>query len=119
VITFIGLQCLTFSVIKNPKNKSCNENIVKIIKKNIKAIFFQFSNIKLEQEASNIVTVCHGDAWSNNMMFEESEDSATLIDFQMISLAHPARDLWYLLSVNTDRVIIICSQKFILVSIQN
>jgi aminoglycoside phosphotransferase (APT) family kinase protein len=68
------------------------------------ADFFQFSDLKLEREASKIVTVCHGDAWSNNMMFEESEDSATLIDFQMITLGHPARDLWYLLAINTDKV---------------
>ena len=44
VITFIGLQCLTFSVIKNPKNKSCNENIVKIIKKHQSNFFSVFQH---------------------------------------------------------------------------
>ena len=55
---------------------------------------------------SQIITVCHGDAWSSNMMFSEADDHVTLIDFQMIGLSHPARDLWYLLATSTDKVCI-------------
>jgi aminoglycoside phosphotransferase (APT) family kinase protein len=37
-------------------------------------------------------------------MFSETDDEVAFIDFQMMSLSHPARDIWYFLAVNTDKV---------------
>ena len=56
--------------------------------------------------------MCHGDVWSNNMMFGQDDDHVTLIDFQMIGSRHPAGDLWYFLTVNTDKVAINCMLTF-------
>lgn len=42
--------------------------------------------------------------WSNNLLFSPDSEKVVFIDFQMIGPSHPARDLWYLLTVNTDRV---------------
>ncbi|XP_065656068.1 uncharacterized protein LOC136081805 [Hydra vulgaris] len=58
---------------------------------------------KSEKYRSKILTMCHGDAWSNNMFFNEDESYVTLIDYQMMSFYHPALDIWYMLSVSTDR----------------
>ena len=50
----------------------------------------------------------HGDFWVNNMLFssadpEDTNLTVTMLDFQLLSLAHPAKDIWYLLYCNTDR----------------
>ncbi len=36
------------------------------------------------------------------MMFSEDESQVTLLDYQLMALLHPAKDLWYFLSVATD-----------------
>ena len=36
------------------------------------------------------------------MMFSEDESEVVLLDFQLMGLCHPARDLWYFLSLATD-----------------
>ncbi len=61
-----------------------------------------------EKILSRLLTITHGDFWSNNMMF--SHDGATglptsikLIDFQMMGRGHPAADICYFLHINTDR----------------
>ena len=67
-------------------------------------MFLKFLDTEKEMSTSKIVTVCHGDVWSNNMLFTEDEESVTLIDFQMLGRVHPALDLWYFLTVNSDKV---------------
>jgi len=56
-------------------------------------------------ETSQLRTMIHGDFWLNNMMFscEDNELSVTLLDFQQLMIAHPARDLWYFLYSSTDK----------------
>eukprot|EP00088_Acartia_fossae_P053655 TRINITY_DN6120_c0_g1_i4.p1 TRINITY_DN6120_c0_g1~~TRINITY_DN6120_c0_g1_i4.p1 ORF type:complete len:530 (-),score=152.55 TRINITY_DN6120_c0_g1_i4:450-2039(-) len=53
-----------------------------------------------------IDTCCHGDFWSNNIMFKYSADGAVektmLIDFQLINFGHPAYDVLYLLYLSSD-----------------
>ncbi len=56
---------------------------------------------------SRLITVTHGDFWSNNMMFHHDGEtgeprSLKIIDFQMMGRGHPAVDICYLLHVNTD-----------------
>ena len=55
---------------------------------------------------SPIDTCCHGDFWSNNIMFKyDSDEKVTdtiLVDFQTISYRHPAHDILYLLYISTD-----------------
>ena len=50
----------------------------------------------------------HGDFWVNNMLFSSDDPNdptltVTMIDFQLMTLCHPGRDLWYLLYDNVDR----------------
>jgi len=59
-------------------------------------------------ETSQLRTMNHGDFWLNNMMFssedpEENDLKVTLLDFQQLIIAHPARDLWYFLYSSTDK----------------
>ena len=53
-----------------------------------------------------IDTCCHGDFWSNNIMFKYSADGVVektmLIDFQLINYGHPAYDVLYLLYLSSD-----------------
>lgn len=35
-------------------------------------------------------------------MFNEDDSEVVLIDYQMMSLLHPARDLWYFMAIGTD-----------------
>ena len=55
---------------------------------------------------SPIDTCCHGDVWSNNIMFKYDSDkkvtNSILVDFQTISYRHPAHDILYLLYISTD-----------------
>jgi thiamine kinase-like enzyme len=89
------------------KNQNIDEDIIKRWEEYGNKRMFQrvveLFDTEKEMSESKIVTVCHGDTWSNNMLFTDDEESVTLIDFQTIGLFHPSRDLWYLLSVNTDR----------------
>jgi len=55
---------------------------------------------------SPIDTCCHGDFWSNNIMFKyDSDEKVTdtiLVDFQLINYGHPAYDVLYMLYISTD-----------------
>lgn len=55
-----------------------------------------------EKARSKIVTLCHGDLWINNMMFSQDETKVTFLDFQIMQILHPARDIWYFLAGATD-----------------
>lgn len=56
--------------------------------------------------ATPIDTCCHGDFWSNNIMFKYDEDGkatdVVLVDFQLINYGHPAYDILYLLYLSAD-----------------
>jgi len=74
----------------------------------------QFFNVTARQQLNrfmgNVVTpidtCCHGDFWSNNIMFKYDKDGKVngtiLVDFQLINYGHPAYDLLYLLYLSTD-----------------
>ena len=52
-------------------------------------------------------TLCHGDFWSNNILFsykdgQEDPDDLIIIDYQLINYGHPCYDLVYFLYLNTD-----------------
>lgn len=56
---------------------------------------------------SKILTITHGDLWSNNMMFAHDDEGKPtkmkLLDYQMSSIGHPAVDLCYFFYITTDR----------------
>jgi len=74
----------------------------------------QFFNVTARQQLNrfmgNVVTpidtCCHGDFWSNNIMFKYDQDGKVngtiLVDFQLINYGHPAYDVLYLLYLSTD-----------------
>jgi len=74
----------------------------------------QFFNVTARQQLNrfmgNVVTpidtCCHGDFWSNNIMFKYDKDGKVngtiLVDFQLINYGHPAYDVLYLLYLSTD-----------------
>ena len=51
-------------------------------------------------------TCCHGDFWSNNIMFnygaEGKVSKSILVDFQMINFGHTAYEVLYMLYISTD-----------------
>jgi len=74
--------------------------------------FDQTASIKLSEylreEAKPVSTLCHGDFWSNNILFTYEEDkpdiptSLVIIDYQLINVGNPCYDLVYLIYLNTD-----------------
>jgi len=53
-----------------------------------------------------IDTCCHGDFWSNNILFSYDEegkvDDLILVDFQLLNFGHPAYDVIYVLYLSLD-----------------
>lgn len=73
--------------------------------------FFKVSaRQQLDQMIGNVSTpidtCCHGDFWSNNIMFKYDGDGKVaetiLVDFQLINYGHPAYDVLYMLYISTD-----------------
>ena len=74
--------------------------------------FDQTASIKLSEylreEVKPVYTLCHGDFWSNNILFTYAEDnpdiptSLVIIDYQLINVGNPCYDLVYFLYLNTD-----------------
>ncbi|XP_045467744.1 uncharacterized protein LOC123676093 [Harmonia axyridis] len=66
--------------------------------------------VYVEVDECDRLVICHGDSWSNNMLFKDNEEKAPqsvcLIDFQMSSMSTPALDLsHYLLSTGDKEVL--------------
>ena len=87
-----------------------DQKLVSRLKRGIKSKIFDDAKVILEPEleTSILKTMTHGDYWVNNMLFSSADPedtglTVTMLDFQLMSLAHPARDIWYLLYVNTDK----------------
>eukprot|EP00094_Tigriopus_californicus_P005881 TCALIF_05667-PA protein Name:"Protein of unknown function" AED:0.29 eAED:0.29 QI:0/0.66/0.5/0.75/0.33/0.25/4/114/526 len=67
-------------------------------------------NEYMDKAPTDVFTLCHGDFWSNNIMFSyPPEDQAKakpnqliIIDYQLINYGHPAYDLVYFTYLNTD-----------------
>ena len=73
--------------------------------------FFNHSvRLQLDQLMGNVSspidTCCHGDFWSNNIMFKYDEAGnpaeTILVDFQLINYGHPAYDVLYMMYISTD-----------------
>jgi len=77
---------------------------------NVRHFFNVTARQQLNRFMGNVVTpidtCCHGDFWSNNIMFKYDEDGKVngtiLVDFQLINYGHPAYDVLYLLYLSTD-----------------
>jgi len=77
---------------------------------NVRHFFSVTSRRQLDRFMGNVTspidTCCHGDFWSNNIMFKYDQegkvDGTILVDFQLINYGHPAYDLMYLLYLSTD-----------------
>merc|ERR1711915_274280 len=92
------------------KNHGSEEGTIKRLKRAIKnKIYDELDNFfDPSLEKSKMKTVVHGDFWVNNILFSSDDPNdtdlkVTLVDFQQLTLCHPARDLWYLLYSNVDR----------------
>jgi len=65
-------------------------------------------NEYMREEAKPVYTLCHGDFWSNNILFTYDNDkdqpsSLVIIDYQLINVGSPHYDLVYFLYLNTDK----------------
>jgi len=62
-----------------------------------------------DHQKFKLKTICHGDAWFNNMMFKYRDDKKLddiiFIDFQIAGYLSPAIDLAYFLSLSTTKEI--------------
>jgi len=68
----------------------------------------QWLNEYMREEPKPVHTLCHGDFWSNNILFTYGEDpdnpsSLIIIDYQLIFVGSPCYDLVYFVYLNTDR----------------
>ncbi|XP_040567109.1 uncharacterized protein [Lepeophtheirus salmonis] len=54
-------------------------------------------------EKSKLKTMIHGDYWTNNLLYRPSDKFTMMIDYQIMQIAHPARDFWYFIYSSTDR----------------
>ena len=74
------------------------------------SLFFsatQWLNDYMREKAQPVSTLCHGDFWSNNILFSYADDptkpeSLVIIDYQLIFVGNPCYDLVYFLYLNTD-----------------
>ena len=70
----------------------------------------QWLNEYMKEEPTPIYTLCHGDFWSNNILFtygaaadsDSNPESLVIIDYQLINVGNPCYDLVYFLYLNTD-----------------
>jgi len=92
------------------KNNGGDEKLIERLKFFIKNKLFVESKRLMEPaiERSVMKTMTHGDFWVNNMLFssadpEDTKLTVTMLDYQLMTIAHPARDIWYLLYCNTDK----------------
>ena len=77
---------------------------------NVSQFFNVTARAQLNRFMGNVTTAidtcCHGDFWSNNIMFKYDKDGnvngAVLVDFQLINYGHPAYDILYLLYISSD-----------------
>jgi len=64
-------------------------------------------DILMGVRTGKIDTCCHGDFWSNNILFsyddEEKVNEIMLVDFQLLSFGHPAYDVIYVMYLSLDR----------------
>ena len=61
----------------------------------------------MREKAQPVSTLCHGDFWSNNILFSYADnptkpESLVIIDYQLIFVGNPCYDLVYFLYLNTD-----------------
>ncbi|XP_008210976.1 uncharacterized protein LOC103316873 [Nasonia vitripennis] len=68
------------------------------------AYHMMLESVKPSKDQRNVL--CHGDLWSNNMLFKESEEDGTscckLVDFQLVGYACYTIDVMQLLHLNTN-----------------
>ena len=63
----------------------------------------------MREESKPFHTLCHGDFWSNNILFTyagedpENPSSLVIIDYQLIFVGSPCYDLVYFVYLNTDK----------------
>lgn len=77
---------------------------------NVTQFFNVTARAQLNRFMGNVTTAidtcCHGDFWSNNIMFKYDKDGnvngTVLVDFQLINYGHPAYDILYLLYISAD-----------------
>ena len=57
---------------------------------------------KIRSPDSKLLTIVHGDVWSNNFFINEEETELTFIDFQGLCPSHPGQDFWWYIYNQTD-----------------
>ena len=92
------------------KHHGADEGLIERLKSTIKSKIFEDAKALMdpEKETSILRTMIHGDFWVNNILFssdntEDPKQVATILDYQVMALGHPARDIWYLIYSNTDK----------------
>ena len=81
------------------KQSGCEEDLITRVGVSIKTTFWEQMRrcyITPALESSVLRTMVHGDFWVNNLMFSSDQPddpdlTVTLLDFQMLTIAHPAR----------------------------
>ena len=81
------------------KQSGCEEDLITRAGVSIKTTFWDQMRrcyIKPLLESSMLRTMVHGDFWVNNLMFssdrpDDPDLTVTLLDFQMLTIAHPGR----------------------------
>ena len=81
------------------KLSGCSEDLISKVRVAMRTSFMEQTrrcHTAPAMETSQLRTVVHGDFWLNNIMFssedpEDTELSATILDFQQLIIAHPAR----------------------------
>ena len=81
------------------KHSGCEDDLISRVGVSSKTKFWEQMRrcyIKPAAETSRLRTMVHGDYWINNLMFssdhpEDPDLTVTLLDFQMLTIAHPSR----------------------------
>jgi len=98
------------SVTKLCENRNISKDIIQKFQNYIDGHgkeIFRTLLIQLEASKSSIITLTHGDTWSNNFLFSYDDcgkpNQIKLIDYQIMSIHEPYRDLYLMLYLNSDR----------------
>eukprot|EP00096_Caligus_rogercresseyi_P001449 TRINITY_DN1231_c0_g1_i6.p1 TRINITY_DN1231_c0_g1~~TRINITY_DN1231_c0_g1_i6.p1 ORF type:complete len:491 (-),score=120.25 TRINITY_DN1231_c0_g1_i6:271-1743(-) len=94
------------TTIKILKNKGGEEENIRKCNRFFNTTAMNWLRSYMSRPESPIDTLCHGDFWSNNILFSYDDEGVVkdlnIIDYQLLNYGHPCYDLVYFLYLNTD-----------------